>query len=416
MPWFSRKYYREEDTPTGYRNLESGYALLMHNPLFQQLEGTILTKASHLNEKGSIACVFKNGTIHVNTNIILSPEQWYYVLAHNLLHLAFGHFDQDHIPPHLEFIPELWNKACDIYITRFLYDIRLGDPFCADPASDYPIKLNDEQKIYEYLLTHDDSAIQTYGTNAKKQKDMIGIEHPCIYKKGESNHYAKTFSYAIAHSIKSAISDAGGYLQSPKQDTVISQAANWFLTHYPLLGGLAASFHIAEDVELCHKYEIHIAAVDAEQGIIYANPSCDLSKEEWIFVLAHEYLHAGLQHHKRCNGRDFYLWNVACDYVINDWLHEMEIGTAPTYGLLYDQSLHNTSAEGIYDLILKEMRKFKNRIHFAVIIRETFLQKTVLILKVSEMGFHWMIFSKTLCAKDWIIMSPTTAVICRQVW
>ena len=59
MPWFSRKYYREEDTPTGYRNLESGYALLMHNPLFQQLEGTILTKASHLNEKGSIACVFK---------------------------------------------------------------------------------------------------------------------------------------------------------------------------------------------------------------------------------------------------------------------------------------------------------------------------------------------------------------------
>lgn len=37
MPWFSRKYYREEDTPTGYRNLESGYALLMHNPLFQQL-------------------------------------------------------------------------------------------------------------------------------------------------------------------------------------------------------------------------------------------------------------------------------------------------------------------------------------------------------------------------------------------
>lgn len=359
MPWFSRKYYHEEDTPTGYRNLESGYALLMHNPLFQQLEGTILTKASHLNEKGSIACVFKNGTIHVNTNIILSPEQWHYVLAHNLLHLAFGHFDQDHIPPHLEFIPELWNKACDIYITRFLYDIRLGDPICTDPASDYPIKLNDEQKIYEYLLTHDDSAIQTYGTNAKKQKDMIGIEHPCVYKKGENNHYAETFSYAITHSIKSAISDAGGYLLSPKKDTVISQAANWFLTHYPLLGGLAASFQIAEDVELCHKYEIHIAAVDAEQGIIYANPSCGLSKDEWIFVLAHEYLHAGLQHHKRCNGRDFYLWNVACDYVINDWLHEMEIGTAPAEGLLYDESLHNTSAEGIYDLILKEMRKLK---------------------------------------------------------
>ena len=67
----------------------------------------------------------------------------------------------------------------------------------------------------------------------------------------------------------------------------------------------------------------NIAAVDAEQGIIYANPSCGFSEEEWIFVLAHEYLHAGLQHQKRCNGRDFFLWNIACDYVINDWLHEM---------------------------------------------------------------------------------------------
>lgn len=85
-------------------------------------------------------------------------------------------------------------------------------------------------------------------------------------------------------------------------------------------------FKIVEDIELCHRYEIHIAAVDAEQGIIYANPSCGFSEEEWIFVLAHEYLHAGLQHQKRCNGRDFFLWNIACDYVINDWLHEMEIG------------------------------------------------------------------------------------------
>ena len=112
---------------------------------------------------------------------------------------------------------------------------------------------------------------------------------------------------------------------------------------------------------MCHRYEIHIAAVDAEQGIIYANPSCGFSEEEWIFVLAHEYLHAGLQHQKRCNGRDFFLWNIACDYVINDWLHEMEIGRMPPDGLLYDETLHNKSAESIYDLIVKEIRKYKKR-------------------------------------------------------
>ena len=77
------------------------------------------------------------------------------------------------------------------------------------------------------------------------------------------------------------------------------------------------------------------------------------------FCLAHEYLHAGLQHQKRCNGRDFFLWNIACDYVINDWLHEMEIGRMPPDGLLYDETLHNKSAESIYDLIVKEIRKYK---------------------------------------------------------
>lgn len=86
--------------------------------------------------------------------------------------------------------------------------------------------------------------------------------------------------------------------------------------------------------------------------------------EEWKFVLAHEYLHAGLVHHKRCLGRDKYLWNVACDYVINSWLQEMKIGKMPEEGLLYDETLKDYSAESIYDIIVKEMRKFKKHATF----------------------------------------------------
>lgn len=359
MPYFMRKYYRDEEMPLRYRNLQDGYALLMKNSLFEQLDGTIMVKTSHLNGKRSMACVSKNGDIHVNMNVILTPKQWCYVLAHNLLHLAFGHFDLEKIPQKMEYSPAIWNKACDIYITRFLYDIRLGEPVCEDPAEKYEIKLNDEQKIYEYLLTHPEPDLQLYGTNSDKQKDMIGAERPSVYKKGEKNSYVERFSYAITHSIKSAISDAGGYIYNEKKDTVVTDAAAWFLAHYPLLGGVAASFKIVEDVTICHKYEIHIAAVDAQEGVIYANPSCCFSKEEWIFVLAHEYLHAGLEHYKRCKGRNPYLWNVACDYVINDWLHEMQIGVMPSEGLLYDETLHNMSAESIYDWIIKEMRIFK---------------------------------------------------------
>lgn len=193
---------------------------------------------------------------------------------------------------------------------------------------------------------------------------MIGIGAPIVYKNGEQNKYAKTFSAAISRSIKKAVSEVGGHDFSKKKDTLITQAAEWFLSHYPLLGGLASSFQIIEDIDLCHKYEIQIAAVDASHVEIYANPSCGLTLEEWKFVLAHEYLHAGLCHHERCQGRDPYLWNVACDYVINDWLHEMNIGTMPDEGLLYDESLHNRSAEAIYDIIVKEMRKFKKHATF----------------------------------------------------
>lgn len=320
----------------------------------------------------------------------LSPEQWCYVMAHNLLHLAFGHFDKVNIPSDHEFVPALWNKACDIYITRFLYDIRLGEPICADPADAYPIKLNSEQKIYEYLLEHQDDGAQICGTNSEKLKDMIGVERPIVYKNKEKNAYAEKFSYAVTHSIKSALCDAGGYDLETKKNTVISRAAEWFLAHYPLLGGLAAAFRIVEDIELCHRYEIHIAAVDSERGIIYANPSCGFSEEEWIFVLAHEYLHAGLQHHKRCSGRDFYLWNIACDYVINDWLHEMEIGRMPSDGLLYDETLHNKSAESIYDLILQEIRKYKKMNTFRGFGRGDIVNGNNPVFREVQRGSVWM--------------------------
>lgn len=214
-------------------------------------------------------------------------------------------------------------------------DIGFGSPLVSDPALSYSkIRMNDETKIYEYLLTEEGTGPrQNYGLNTDRDYDMIGLNHPIVYKNHESNPFAARFSYAITHSVKDAVINAGGHMWDEKKDTNVTRAAEWFLSHFPLLGGLAASFQIIEDVDKCHRYNIQIAAVDATCGEIYANPSCGFSEEEWKFVLAHEYLHAGLCHHKRCQGRDTYLWNVACDYVINDWLNEMQIGVMPSEGL-----------------------------------------------------------------------------------
>lgn len=360
MAYLHRKYFGyNKDTPIEYENFYVGYDKLTYHPLFNRLKGDIYIKSSHLSGTGAIACVTRNGDVYVNVQAKLNSDEWAYVLAHNLLHHALGHFDFNNIPSDKEFDASIWNMACDIYLARFLDDAGFGCSIFKNPASEYPIKLDNEIKIYDYLVsTSCTYADFQFGCNATNQ-DMIGIDHPIQYKAGETNTFMSTFVGAISNSVKSSGSEAAGTSWSEGDDTPSKQAATWFMAHYPLLGGLAASFKIIEDVDICHKYNIQIAAVDATEGEIYINPTSGLDDEELKFVLAHEYLHAGLCHHDRCQGRDHYLWNVACDYVINDWLREMNIGNMSTEGLLYDETLHGMSAESIYDLIIKEMRKYK---------------------------------------------------------
>ena len=370
MPKFHHKYntefhYYKEEIPPRIMIIQQAMDNLNEHFIFSMLDGDIYAKTSHLNGRDAIACVTKEGKVYLNINKDLKVEEWEYVIAHNLLHPAFGHFDRDKIPDDLPYIPAAWNLACDIYVARFLSDIGMGTTLFGDPADQYRIKQNDERKIYEYLLKQEQAITsQDYGLNTRNALDMIGIEKPIVYKDKEENKFAKQFSYAITHSVRNAVSTAAGRTYDEKRDTLPRKAAEWFMRHYPLLGGLAAAFKIIEDVELCHREEIHIAAVNAERGEIYINPTAGLNEEEWKFVLGHEYLHAGLMHHKRSMGRNPYLWNVACDYVINDWLTEMEIGRMPEEGLLYDRSLHGMSAETIYDAIVTRMREFRKHATF----------------------------------------------------
>lgn len=368
MPIIHTKYYYDEEKrPIGERLLVEGFKHIISHPFFENLKGDIYIKDKELLEKDGICIVDGKGSIYVNTSHRLSSGQWAFALAHCLLHLAFGHFDEEKMPRGSDtpFFPKLWNKACDIYVTRFLYDIHFEEPICPDPGNEYRIKLDDEEKIYGHLLYAGEVGDRNiYGTNTADSADMSGLQHPIRYRNNEQNEFSAAFYTALRNSVTGAVSTAGGHKWNSEKETPVRKAAEWFLTHYPLLGGMASSFRIIEDNELCRKYEISIAAVDASLGEIYINPAAGLSMEEWEFVLAHEYLHAGLMHHKRAAGRDRYLWNVACDYVVNGWLVEIEVGSMPGDGLLYDKELAGLSAEAIYDLIIKEMRKFRKHATF----------------------------------------------------
>jgi predicted metal-dependent peptidase len=125
-----------------------------------------------------------------------------------------------------------------------------------------------------------------------------------------------------------------------------------------LLGAIASNFKIIEDIPVCQRMHIQAAAVSSSLKEVYINPLADLSDAEYRFVMAHEFLHAALRHDSRQEWRDAYLWNVACDFVINLWLVEMGVGERPAACLIDDQ-FKGQSAEAVYDRIVTDMRRFR---------------------------------------------------------
>lgn len=338
--------------------LEQGIAFCEKNSLFGRMSGYIRIRDSQTLGKSSTAIVTKYGEILLNQDVSLSLKQWGYVIAHCKLHLAFGHFDKEKMPENCEKL--LWNFACDIFVAKFLADIKFGEAICPNPVDVLSGSLNDERKIYtdlqERFSAEEERISNIYGTAIGL--DMVGLENPNVYdkEKNQRNLFTTQFAYALSSAVTDTVGKAGGYIDNDHMSKG-REAAKWFINHYPLLGSLASSFEIIEDYTLCVQEEIHIAGVNCSAGEIYLNPAANLRTEELKFVMAHEFLHAGLGHQERCKGRNLYLWNVACDYVINGWLYEMRIGKMPE-GVLYDENLKNKSAEEIYDLILEDMRKY----------------------------------------------------------
>lgn len=355
----------KKGTNPSEEKLKQGIGLLNTHPVFGRMYGMIQIAGKETIGKESAAIVSGRGEITVNKDMDCTPEEWCHIIAHCQLHLAFGHFDEEKVAECCRSgIPEkfqktLWNLACDIYVEKFLADIKFGKAICRMDFQKYQGVSLDEGRLYEYLLLHEkNSSIQFYGTAAEHRLDMEGLDKLITYdtEKGECNVYAQQFSRVLAEAVKSTVGQASKTTGFEERNEAV-EAANWFVNHYPLLGALASSFKIIYDTRVCIREEIQVAAVDAEAGEIFVNPSAGLHREELKFVLAHEFLHAGLQHHLRCQGRNFYLWNVACDYVINGWLYEMKIGEMPP-NVLFDRQLLNYSAEEIYDRIVADLRTY----------------------------------------------------------
>lgn len=334
----------------------AGEKLVREHPLFAPL----LRRVYVLRDKRSYcppdgwAVVLETGAIHVHPTRRGEPEEWAYALAHALLHLAFGHFRVGE--KSLD-----WNAACDVVIARFLADVKVGRcPTDMDgDVHDFSTSIDEERLFRLFRARTVTSEGRVFGTAGANSGDMFWSPQPM--SRGHEEEWSRAFAAGLVDSVTSAVRVAGGYEDrlGATEENVSSpeRARRWFINSYPLLGALAAAFTIVQEKTVCQRLGISIAAVDAESKEIFVSPGAALSFDEAKFVIAHELLHVGLRHDARRRGRDPFLWNVACDYVINGWLVEMGVGTLPNFGALYDAELKALSADAIYDRLAVDLRR-----------------------------------------------------------
>jgi predicted metal-dependent peptidase len=280
---------------------EEGWSVVRCHPMFSPLSWRTIAvrREGNLCPKDSWAVVTSNGYVHVHPTRRGEPEEWAYVLAHCLLHLGFGHFREREQPA-------AWNAACDLFIGKFLADLKLGRP---PDEYLYPVPFagGSEERLYAGLCER--------GVWAGYRGDLVA-EPPDKREWRAKIDWAAAFGQGLAEAVTSAVEVAAGeadHLGAPARRSSRAQRARaWFVNSYPLLGALAASFTIVEDPKLCARLGISVAAVDTESREIFINPAAGLSEGAARFVMAHELLHVGLRHDIRRQGRDPFLWNVAC--------------------------------------------------------------------------------------------------------
>ncbi|GGN87566.1 hypothetical protein GCM10011579_080470 [Streptomyces albiflavescens] len=306
--------------------------------------------------RDGLVSVDSDGTLHVHSTRRAEPAAWAWAIAHAIIHLGFGHVraatgEREQ--------PDRFDVAARcVVVNRFLLGFPIGQTPEDLPAS-YPDG-DEEQLAARWRRDGIPPAYERCGTAGPEPDQVLVPWNTWIG--GTPPDWQIAFAHALTRTMATAMDMAGGRRTSmrggPTRLQPWEKALSWFVSSYPLLGGIAAGITLVADAELARAHHISVAAVDAEAAEIYINPLRRFGDEEWRFVLAHEMLHAALRHGDRCGTRDPYLFNVAADYVINGWLCEMQVGTMPE-GLLYDPELKGLSAEEVYDRMAGDLRRMR---------------------------------------------------------
>ncbi|MGI5135770.1 vWA domain-containing protein [Streptomyces sp. CA-106110] len=333
-----------------------GMRLMRANPALAAVEFSVCrAEECTTAPRDGLVRVDSDGVLHAHPDRLADPADWAWALAHAVLHLGFGHVPAvkgTRVQPDRHDI-----AARCVVVNRFLLGFPVGR-FPEDLPVSYPD--GDEEQLAARWRRDGLPAVYERCGTAGGEPDQLLVDGKGWW--GPAPDWQLAFATALTRTVSAAMDMAGGRRDSLDGEATRprpwEQALSWFISSYPLLGGVAAGIKLVADAELARAHGISVAAVNAEAGEIYINPLRQFEDEEWRFILAHEMLHAALRHGDRCGTRDPYLFNIACDYVINGWLREMQVGTMPE-GLLYDPDLASLSAEQVYDRIAGDLRRMR---------------------------------------------------------
>ena len=323
-------------------------------PLAQATSFMVDKEHQYVSSKGWLA-LSPAGQIWLHGKRQAAPEAWTRVIAIALVCLGFGLVRRQE--PF-----ELWELASLLAADRFCGELKLGqlpdDLVYPEPV--FPSGGADGL-LRHFCVDGCDPALKEWQLQLCGNASLF-----CNFDAKPSRwqrpppRWRELLADGIARDVGHALERASGLPGMSGQIKPLSKAQKAkrrLIDHYPLLGALAASFDVQEDLRLCQHYEIRVAAIDVGARAIWLNPAAGLSDDECLFVFAHELLHAGLNHATRRRGRDPLLWNIACDFIINGWLIEMQVGTAPGMGLLHDAAFSGQSSEDVYDSLAQDIRR-----------------------------------------------------------
>lgn len=155
-------------------------------------------------------------------------------------------------------------------------------------------------------------------------------------------------------------------------DEKISRCRTNVILNFGFFASLLMHLNVTMDNEKLEDGGMPTMATDGDE-IYYHEKFVDgLTISQLNFVLLHEILHVALAHLWRRNHRDQQLWNMACDFVVNNAIQEVvdsynhhkrksELRETERIempkGVLYDRSFSEMSAEEVYKYLEKNAKK-----------------------------------------------------------